>query len=160
MKENLILHLLNFAASRCSVSRLLPSMTLAQISAPTPNWGQPPSTVTRWFVFITLVSIHSTSIGRMVRRLITWQTDRKQLRRAQVVCGRCEGVFLPLPRTRFPPWQEQQRRPGSDQLTESEKPWWRDFLKHANEEKKKETQHKTGLHHPTDGANLQRGGAT
>lgn len=50
----------------------LPSMIWAQISAPTPNWGQPPSTVSRWLVFITLVSMHSTSMGRMVRRLITW----------------------------------------------------------------------------------------
>lgn len=46
-------------------------MILAQISAPTPNWGQPPSTVTRWLVFITLVSIVSTSRGLMVRRFIT-----------------------------------------------------------------------------------------
>lgn len=52
-------------------------MILAQISAPTPNWGQPPSTVTRWLVFITLASILCTSIGRMVRRLITWCTDTK-----------------------------------------------------------------------------------
>lgn len=51
----------------------LPSMILAQISAPTPNWGQPPSTVTRWLVFMTLVSMLSTSMGRMVRRLITWR---------------------------------------------------------------------------------------
>lgn len=61
------------------ISHLLPSMILAQISAPTPNWGQPPSTVTRWLVFITLVSILSTSIGRMVRRLITWHTDRQEV---------------------------------------------------------------------------------
>lgn len=51
----------------------LPSMILAQISAPTPNWGQPPSTVIRWLVFITLASIVSTSSGLMLRRLITWK---------------------------------------------------------------------------------------
>lgn len=62
-----------------AATQLLPSMILAQISAPTPNWGQPPSTVTRWLVFITLVSILSTSIGRMVRRLITWHKDRQEV---------------------------------------------------------------------------------
>lgn len=65
----------------------LPSMTLAQISAPTPNWGQPPSTVTRWLVFITLVSILSTSMGRIVRRLITWHKDRRGN------CSRRSGVY-------------------------------------------------------------------
>lgn len=50
-------------------------MMRAQISAPMPNCGQPPSTVTRWLVFITLPSMHSTSMGRMVRRLITWKTS-------------------------------------------------------------------------------------
>lgn len=53
-------------------------MILAQISAPTPNCGQPPSTVTRWLVLITLVSMLSTSKGRMVRRLITWHTEDRQ----------------------------------------------------------------------------------
>ena len=52
-----------------------PSMILAQISAPTPNWGQPPSTVTRWFVFITLASMVSMSRGLMVRRFMTWAHD-------------------------------------------------------------------------------------
>lgn len=50
----------------------VPSMILAQISAPTPNWGHPPSTVTRWFVLTTLASTVSMSIGRMVRRFMTW----------------------------------------------------------------------------------------
>ena len=47
------------------------SMMLAQISAPTPNCGQPPSTVTRWFVFITDLMMASLSNGRMLRRLMT-----------------------------------------------------------------------------------------
>lgn len=46
-------------------------MRRADISAPTPNWGQPPSTVTKWFVFITDLMIVSSSIGRIVRRLMT-----------------------------------------------------------------------------------------
>ena len=47
------------------------STTLAHTSAPTPNRGQPFSTVTRWFVFITDLMISSSSIGRSDRRLIT-----------------------------------------------------------------------------------------
>jgi len=47
------------------------STTRAHTSAPTPNRGQPFSTVTRWFVFITDLMISSSSIGRSDRRLIT-----------------------------------------------------------------------------------------
>lgn len=57
---------------RCILQNSVPSMILAQISAPTPNCGQPPSMVTRWFVLTTLASTVSTSMGRMVRRFITW----------------------------------------------------------------------------------------
>lgn len=57
--------------STCRLQKSVPSMILAQISDPTPNCGQPPSTVTRWFVFATLASTVSISIGLMVRRFIT-----------------------------------------------------------------------------------------
>lgn len=107
-------------------SQQWPSMTLAQISAPTPNWGQPPSTVTRWLVFITLVSIQSTSRGRIVRRLITWHKDTqevvKRLLSTGNLCDFTKGVFVPLPHTRFLPWRGQRRHPGSDWHTESEWP--------------------------------------
>ncbi|KAF2981083.1 hypothetical protein EK904_010384 [Melospiza melodia maxima] len=53
------------------------------ISAPTPNWGQPPSTVTRWFVLTTLASTVSMSIGRMVRRFITWGKGEEAFLHAQ-----------------------------------------------------------------------------
>lgn len=48
-------------------------MIRARISAPTPNWGQPPSTVTRWFVFVMLVSMVSESRGLIVRRFMTYR---------------------------------------------------------------------------------------
>jgi hypothetical protein len=46
-------------------------MTRAASSAPTPDCGQPSSTVTMWLVFLTLLIMAGTSRGRMVRRLIT-----------------------------------------------------------------------------------------
>lgn len=49
----------------------LPSSIDAAISAPTPNWGQPPSMVTKRFVFFTEVAMHSMSNGLMLRRFIT-----------------------------------------------------------------------------------------
>ena len=50
-------------------------MIRALISAPIPNCGQPPSTVTRWLVFMTELMMASSSMGRIVRRLITWGTS-------------------------------------------------------------------------------------
>lgn len=46
-------------------------MTRAQTSAPMPHWGQPPSTVTKWFVFTTDLMIVSSSSGRSERRFTT-----------------------------------------------------------------------------------------
>ena len=46
-------------------------MTRAAISAPTPDCGQPSSTVTMRPVFFTDAMIVSVSIGRSVRRSIT-----------------------------------------------------------------------------------------
>ena len=48
------------------------SIILAQTSAPIPLWGQPPSTVIIWFVFITDLTIVSSSRGRIVRKFTTW----------------------------------------------------------------------------------------
>lgn len=55
-------------------------MIRARTSAPTPNWGQPPSTVMRWLVFIILVSMVSVSRGRMVRMLITYRRKHRHFK--------------------------------------------------------------------------------
>ena len=46
-------------------------MTKAEISPPTPNIGQPSSTVTSLLVFFTLSTIQSLSKGLIVLKLIT-----------------------------------------------------------------------------------------
>ena len=56
----------------------LPSSIDAAISAPTPNWGQPPSMVTKRFVFFTEVAMHSMSNGLMLRRFITCLPTQNQ----------------------------------------------------------------------------------
>ena len=52
------------------------SQIWAMISDPTPNAGKPPSTVTRWFVFLTDLMMVSISSGRM-DLLISYITDRE-----------------------------------------------------------------------------------
>ena len=47
------------------------SITLAQISLPIPHCGHPPSTLIRWFVFMTDLMMASSSSGLSERRLIT-----------------------------------------------------------------------------------------
>ena len=68
--QKLNLHLSSVITSN---NKSLLSTIDADISAPTPNCGQQPSTVTKWLVFITELMIASLSIGRMVRKLITSQ---------------------------------------------------------------------------------------
>ena len=48
-------------------------LTWAMISDPIPHCGQPVSTDTRWFVFLTDLIIASVSSGRSVRKLTTSQ---------------------------------------------------------------------------------------
>ena len=57
----------------------------AEISAPTPCWGQPPSTVIAWPVFFTDSFTVSMSRGRMERRLTTWGESRMYLNVIQTI---------------------------------------------------------------------------
>ena len=59
------------------VSYLL-SIIFAAISAPTPNCGHPPSTVTKWLVFITELIIVSSSMGLIVLKLITCCNENQE----------------------------------------------------------------------------------
>ena len=108
-------------------------MMRAQISEPIPHWGQPPSTVTRWFVFITDFMIASSSIGRRVRKLMTcrqnqeasWEVftnnhtfrgriSRRQLRQmpwllqplpwSPLNLASIGGIIMPYPFYRLPWW--------------------------------------------------------
>lgn len=71
---------------------------------------------------LNTLHIHRTD-GAQIDHL----TDRQEIVKRLLSAGHLQQVstcvFIPLPRTRFPPWREQQRRPGSDQQTENEKPW-------------------------------------
>ena len=69
-REQIRLVLKNLSVSKTDC---LLSIILAQISEPIPHCGQPPSTVTRWFVFIIEFMIVCSSKGRRLLKLITSQ---------------------------------------------------------------------------------------
>lgn len=84
---------------------------------------------------LNTLHIHRTD-GPQVDHLTRRQTDVKMPLSTGNLCQITTGVFLPLPHTRFLPWREQQRHPGSDWRTESDWPKWCDSLKQEAEKER------------------------